>query len=526
MLKVVTVVDKVDTAIDRLAKGNAKYNTNIEHVILDVHPKRPDPVQLQRFEDNATDADIIDWQYFRTAEMLRQRYSWLLSTKQVLAHHNPYSITESDWNGYDAVIANNVSIHDELAKITNAPLFLIPNAVDSDFWKYNQDWEPNNRVLMVANRIESKKGIEPVAIACAELGLKFVLVGSVSDPSYMEGIMATGNVEFHQQISDEELRKLYYSSTIHVCNSKDNFESGTNPILEAMMTGVPVLTRKVGHVPELYNGENMVLLEGQPDDVKGITDKLQEMMFDKKKLHDMRDKAWQTAKVRNFERRAYMYQKLYRQVLYPEQRSVSVIVPIYDKPDVIRQTLDAVAKQTYKNIEIIVPNDGGFDFDAEGLVEEFAQYVNCPVRYIRTSTPDNDYGLARARNEAIIEATGEILVFCDQRIVMQPDAVETFVHNLKKGHWLYGNKGAKKEFVENFSCVYRSELIGAGMFNERINLYGGQSQEVRERVRSQGMKTEFIEDAVAKAVGKSSNRNRQRENIIKMKNRLAKMNEL
>lgn len=525
MLKVLCIVDKAGTALDRLAQGVAKYHDNIDYQVLAVHPKRPDALQLQAFEDAASDADVIDWQYFRTAEMLRERYSWLANKRQILTHNNPYSIKESDWNTYDAVVANNNSIHDDLAGITNAPLYHIPLVADTDFWEYNQNWEPGTRVIMVANRIEGKKGILPVAIACADAGLKFVLVGAVSDNDYMHAIMATGNVEYHGQITDEELRELYYKSTIHVCNSVDNFESGTLPILESMLCGTPVLTREVGHVPDLYNGENMRLLKYDPESPDSIAEELRQMVYDKKQLLEMRDKAWQTAKTKNFERRAYAYQKLYRQVLFPDQPSVSVIMPIYDKPEVIRQALNAVAAQTYSNIEIVVADDGGVD---EGLIADFAQYVSFPVRKLTTAAvyPQKEYGLARARNEALIEATGEIVVFCDQRIVMNPDAIEVFVANLKKQHWLYGNKGARKEFVENFSCAYRADVIKSGMFNERINLYGGQSQEIRERIRSQGMVTEYVEAAQAKAVGKSSNRSRQRANIIKMKNRLSKMYEL
>lgn len=521
MLKVLCVVDKEGTALDRLAKGVTPYHSNIDYKVLAVHPKRPDQTQLAEFEREALDADIIDWQYFRTAGMLKNRYDWLASKKQILTHNNPYSIEESDWNDYDAIVGNNEHITQALGNITNKPVFYIPITINPLFWKFNADWQPNKNVIMVANRIESKKGILQVAIACAELDLHFILVGAVSDSSYMHSIMATGNVEFHEQISDEQLRKLYYKSTIHVCNSVNNFESGTMPILESMMTGVPVLTRPVGHVPELYNKENMVLLEGDPDDVEGITSKLQEMMFDKKKLFDLRDKAWQTAKTRNFERRAYSYQKLYRQVLYPDLPSVSVIMPIFDKPEIIRQSLNAIANQTYQNIEIVIADDTLADNNNRELVENFSKFVSFPVRHLVTGS--TDYGLARARNEALIEATGDIVVFCDQRIVMKPDAIEEFVKHLKKRYWLFGSKGAKKEFVENFSCAYRDEVIKAGMFSERINRYGGQSQEIRSRIREQGMITEYIESAKAQAIGKSSNRNRKREDIILMKNRLFKM---
>lgn len=519
MLKVVCVVDKEGTALDRLAKGVAKYHTNLDYSVVDVHPKRPDPKQLARFEAEASGADVIDYQYYRSAELLRTMYPWLKDKKQILTHNNPYSIEESDWNSYDYNVGNNEYIYDRLGKITETPVDYIPLTVDTDFWTFNPDWTPNKNVLMVANRIESKKGILEVAIACADLNLHFILVGAVSDWSYMQSILATtGNVEFHEQITDEELRDIYHRSTIHVCNSVDNFESGTLPILESMLCGVPVLTRKVGHVPELNNGQNMVINDKPKDDVINLQNMLMEMMGDKKKLESLRDKAWQTAKARSFERRAYEYQKLYRKVLSDEM-SVSVVVPVYDKPGIILKCLDGIASQSHSNIEIVVADDLG---DNETLIRDFAKYVNFPVRYINTS--QGDYGLARARNEATIEATGDVIVYCDQRMMMRPDAITEFLKWLKPRTWVYGDKGGKKEFVENFSAVYRQDVINAGMFNERINLYGGLSQETRIRVRNQGLKTEYVESAKATPVGKSSNRNRKRADIIKMKNRLWKMN--
>lgn len=521
MLKVVAIVDKVNTAIDRLAKGMAKYHNNIDYQIVDVHPKRPDVHQLRHFEEAAIDADVMDWQYFRSAEMLRSRFDWLKDKKHILTHHNPYSITESDWNDYDLVVANNKTIFEALGHITTSPLELVPNTIDTDFWTFNPDWEPNHNVIMVANRIESKKGVLPVAIACGDLNLRLILVGQISDKRYFDDVMATGIVDFYENIPDEQLKKLYYNSTIHVCNSVDNFESGTLPILEAMLTGVPVLTRKIGHVPELYNGENMVIHRGDPEAAEEIINHLQDMIMDKKLLHTLRDKAWNTAKARSNERRAYLYQKLYRQVVFPDQAPVSVIVPIYDKPDVMRACFTAVAEQTHKNIELIVADDN--PQTNEDVVMEFAHTVPFPMRYLSTAKLENDYGLARARNMATVEATGEIIVYCDQRMVMKPDCIEQFLKYLKPKHWLYGNKGGKKEFVENLSCINRQDIINAGMFCERMDAYGGLSQETRTRVRNQGIRTEYVESAKAIPKGKSSNRNRKRQDIIRMKNKLWKM---
>ena len=540
MLKVTAVVDKTGTAIDRLAKGVAKFHSNLDYRVVDVHPKRPSQEQLKAFTDAALDADIIDWQYFKSAEMLCARYTWLDGKKQMLAHYNPYSIESGDWNGYDLVTADNQYIYERLGKITQSPVEYIGLTVDTDFWTFNSDWKPNRNVIMVANRIESKKGILEVAMACAELNLHFILVGAISDPEYFYSVKQAGPVEFHERITDEKLRELYHKSTIHVCNSVDGFESGTLPILEAMLCGVPVITRKIGHVPELYNGENMVIHERSTEDVEAIKNLLQETLMDKKKLESLRDKGWQSAKSRSNERRAYTYQKLYRQLL-SDKAPVSVVVPVCNRPETTRRCLDAIARQSYKNIEVILADDS-LNFDNLQEYENYKKFVSFPVRYINTgqyvscredvlqaATLDKpigghkDYGLARARNLATIEATGDIMVYCDQRMIMEPDAIERFVERIKPKYWLYGNKGARKEFVENFSAIYRRDIINAGMFSERCTTYGGLSQETRIRVRNQGIQTEFVEAARAMPLGKSNNRNRKRGQIVVSKNMLWKM---
>lgn len=518
MLKVRAIVDKKGTALDRLACGVAKYHINLDYDVIDCHPKRPDPEQLARIENECRDADIIDYQYFRTADLLRNMYPWLKEKPSILTHNNPYSIRERDWSDYELVVANNLTMQTDLSTITPAKLEYIPLTIDLDFWTFNDDWKPKDQVIMVANRIEGKKGILEAAIAATDAKLKFVLVGAISDMNYFNDIMATGNVEFHEQVSDEQLKQLYYDSLLHICNSQDNYESGTLPILEAMACGVPVLTREVGHVPDLNNGSNMIINRANNEDVEAITNLLTGL--DRDKLAEMREDAWKTVKTRNHERRAYSYQRLYRSLI-SDDKTVSIIVPIFSKPEITKQTLQAIADQTYKNIELIVCNDNPDSEENRQLVAEFAATVNFPVRYI--DQPSDGYGLAKQRNLAAIEATGDILVFCDQRIKMDKKAVEVFVNNTQARYWLYGTKGVKKEFVENFSSILRDDFIKMGMFNERMDCYGGLSQETRSRAKYQGYQITYLPDAKAVAQGKSSNKYKKRQEIVKSKNRLWKI---
>ena len=518
MFKVVAISDKTGTAIDRLCKVVEPYHKNIEYVVIDVHPKRPDATQLARVEQECRTADVIDYQYFRTAEALRSRYDWLKDIPSVLTHNNPYSIKESDWNSYQAVIGNNKSITADLQKITSSRVEHIPIVVDPFFWQFNDNYKFNKSVIMVANRIESKKGILPVALACKKLGIKMQLVGAISQPDYFREIIDTGVVHFAQECTDEELRAMYYEAGVHVCNSIDNFESGTMPILESIYCGVPVITRKIGHVPD-FADDSIVINDHDSEDVDHLVDIIDKLLCDTKKLENMRQQAWYSIKHINPERRAYMYQKLYRELL--DDEPVSVIVPVAGKEEVTRENLTAIANQTYKNVEIIVIDDG--EVDQKKNIMDFADTVSIPVRYIRLG--GKGYNLAKARNMGVVQATSDILVFADQRMILEPDCIETFVKNIKPNTWLYGNKGVKKEFVENLSCMYRTDFVRFGMFNERINMYGGLSQETRVRARHQGINIEFIENAKATPRGKSSNKRIKKYEIMQMKNMLFKIGE-
>lgn len=515
MLRIRAIVDKEGTALDRLAKGVAKYHDNLDYKVIACHPKRPSLEQLVEVERECRTADIIDSQYYKSMDMLRQRFEWLRDIPTIQTMNNPYAIHERDWNDYDVVVANNKTMFSDLEKITTSRLEHIPLVADPYFWTYKEDYEAPSSVIMVANRIEGKKGILPVAKACKELGIKMYLVGAISDPAYWQEIMATGVVHFAQQVSDEELRDLYHKSGIHVCNSVDNFESGTLPILEAIFCGIPVMTRKIGHVPDFAKEDNIVINDHNNEDVDHIVDLLSQMFADKKQLQKQRHEAWMAIKDRNFERRAYLYQKLYRDIL--GGKPVSVIVPVAGKEDVTRSCLNAIANQG-GNLEIIVVDDG--EIDQKANIDEIGKTLNFPVRYIRLG--GLGYNLAKARNLAAIEATGDILIFCDQRMIMEKDCILNFIEQLKPKYWLWGNKGSKKDFIENLSCIYREDFMTFGGFNERIDKYGGMSQEARSRARRQLITLEYVDNAKATPLGKSNNKYKKRLEILEMKTKLWK----
>lgn len=102
---------------------------------------------------------------------------------------------------------------------------------------------------------------------------------------------------------------------------------------------------------------------------------------------------------------------------------VSIVVPTYNRPEGLRETLTSISKQTYRNLEVIVVNDAG---ESVGhIVDEFISLLN--VRYFDHETNKRS---GAARNTGIKAATGEYICYIDDDDIFYPDHIETLVRKL------------------------------------------------------------------------------------------------
>lgn len=516
MKNVLIVTDKKNSAIWRLAKG---VETNLPHLsirVIAVHPKRPDPEQINNYNEGVKWADVIDYAYWKSAVALLDKFP--NNKPKILQHHNPYNLHESDWSQFKKIVVNNKSMQNDLKGS-----ILIGNTIDLNLFKYQREYPENSKtIIMVAARIESKKGILEVAQVCKELNYKLLLVGSISDPDYFNKIMTTGIVDFRENIPDGELVKCYHQAAIHICNSVDNFESSNNPVLEAMATGVPVITRRVGVVPDIYNGFNMIVRKGQPEDISDLKTEIVNLMNDLPKRKNIREDAWKTVKTRGNYRRAIEYERLYWQVFSPMKDLVSIIIPTFNRKELLAKVIGGCLLQDWEAKEIIIADDGSWD-GTRDMVMALQSQSKVPIKYTNTNMRDR-YGLALARNQGIIEASGEVVVFLDDRYYPEPQMISEFLKHLNPKTWLYGNKGKKKDFVENVSCCYRQDIIDAGMFNFTVQLYGFQTQELRNRFRAQSWQFKFIENAKAQTLATTKSKYTKKDEIRVSKDLLWKLN--
>lgn len=88
-------------------------------------------------------------------------------------------------------------------------------------------------------------------------------------------------------------------------------------------------------------------------------------------------------------------------------KKVSFIIPVYNVEQYLRQCVESIIGQTYRDIEIILVDDGSQD-ECPGICDIFAN-SDCRVRVIHKENG----GLSDARNAGLQQATGDYVVFVD-----------------------------------------------------------------------------------------------------------------
>lgn len=105
---------------------------------------------------------------------------------------------------------------------------------------------------------------------------------------------------------------------------------------------------------------------------------------------------------------------------------VSIIIPIYNVCDYLERCIISVLNQTYRNIEIILVDDGSTD-GSEIICDSFEKrYEEIQVIHKKNG------GLSDARNAGIDNARGEYLMFVDSDDFIAPEMVQILLHELKE----------------------------------------------------------------------------------------------
>lgn len=157
-----------------------------------------------------------------------------------------------------------------------------------------------------------------------------------------------------------------------------------------------------------------------------------------------------------------MTQQLKRCVIMSNQPAISVIVPIYNMEKYLKKCIDSIVNQTYKNLEIILVDDGSTDSSAS-ICDKYARKDSRIKSYHKPNG-----GLADAKNYGLQKSSCEYVAFVDADDWVDNTMYETMVFALQRtnsdivicGRYIeYENQKAKKWNYPNELTMDSTEAL-------------------------------------------------------------------
>ena len=149
---------------------------------------------------------------------------------------------------------------------------------------------------------------------------------------------------------------------------------------------------------------------------------------------------------------------------------ISVIIPIHNSSKYLKECLDSVVKQTYKNLEILIINDNSTD----NSINIIKRYKDPRIKVINLKETS---GAAIARNKGIEKATGEFITFIDSDDYWVLDKIEKQLKFIKENDYvfIYSNylylKNNKRHIAKVPSkLTYEDALKNTAIFTSTVML--------------------------------------------------------
>lgn len=119
------------------------------------------------------------------------------------------------------------------------------------------------------------------------------------------------------------------------------------------------------------------------------------------------------------------------------EMDVTIVIPTYNRSAAVLETLNILSVIDYPHDawEVVIVDDGSTD-DTETSVREWLEHKSFQAQYLR----QENAGAAAARNRGAWAARGEVLIFIDNDILVQPDFIQQHLRALKENPacWIMG----------------------------------------------------------------------------------------
>lgn len=200
--------------------------------------------------------------------------------------------------------------------------------------------------------------------------------------------------------------------------------------------------------------------------------------------------------------------------------SVSVLITTFKRWDILQRTLAALVKQTWKEFEVIVVDDGSRDGTWENLQRWLTEHPG-EIR-LKIFTQENT-GQGIARNNGLAHAEGELILFMGDDTIPEPDFIEQHVQRhrdigmpcavvgytdwdhtnmrvtplleyVNEGGHQFGYRYMKDGEDVPYTCFYTSnvslprDVLGSQPFDPKFRTYGWEDIDVGYRLSKRGLR--------------------------------------
>jgi glycosyltransferase involved in cell wall biosynthesis len=155
---------------------------------------------------------------------------------------------------------------------------------------------------------------------------------------------------------------------------------------------------------------------------------------------------------------------------------ISIIIPVHDHLSELRKALNSIKLQTYKNIEVIIVDDGN-DYIVKDKIN--TKNLDFDVIFLR----QDHLGAPRARNKGFDISKGEFVIFWDADLVASEQMLEK-MHHVLKIHpeasyvycdYYYGGKKIKSGKFDEFKLKEQNYIMTSSLMRREDFVYFDES---------------------------------------------------
>lgn len=142
-------------------------------------------------------------------------------------------------------------------------------------------------------------------------------------------------------------------------------------------------------------------------------------------------------------------------------KTISVIIPIFNSSKTLERTLESIINQAYRNLEIILVNDGSND----NSLEICERYANRDSRIVIVN--QKNQGVGKARNYGIDVSTGDFISFVDSDDTIDENYFEVLISAMMKYNLDMVGSDIRVVFDNQIIYPYKKEINGSILNKEQ-----------------------------------------------------------